>query len=198
MKRQSVDPTIEVNGHAVYAVVEGFKKHNLAPEEILTGAGILTLKKGGSFEIVADRWYLQYAWLKVFDEITQKTTPEVLFDIGTMIPNTVEFPDWVSCIRSAVKSVDVTYYKNHRRAGNIMYDDDLEKAAEGIGHYGYKRIDDENRILSVCNTRFPCDFDRGVFTALVQKYEKNAKVTHLVPEVCRKNGDDACIYEITW
>jgi hypothetical protein len=67
---------------------------------------------------------------------------------------------------------------------------------EGIGHYGY--APGEREIISVCNTPYPCDLDRGILTAMARAYEPNCRVAHDDSRPCRKRGADSCTYVVTW
>ena len=69
--------------------------------------------------------------------------------------------------------------------------------AEGIGHYGYKEVPGENRILSECRTPYPCPMDEGIVFAMARRFEPTAAVVHAA-DACRSNGDSACTYAVTW
>ena len=72
------------------------------------------------------------------------------------------------------------------------------KMSEGIGHYGFEKIDGKNMIISECNNPYPCAFDKGIITAMAQKFEVKANIIHDDSKPCRKNGADSCTYIITW
>jgi hypothetical protein len=72
---------------------------------------------------------------------------------------------------------------------------------EGIGHYGFEKIDDQ-KIKMVCDNPYPCDFDRGIITntAKIFSPDKNKfpRVEHDQSGVCRKKGDESCNYIVSW
>ena len=49
---------------------------------------------------------------------------------------------------------------------------------------------------------YPCELDRGVVTALVQRFRPPAsplsRVEHVSDARCRKNGAEACELRVTW
>ena len=69
---------------------------------------------------------------------------------------------------------------------------------EGIGHYGYEKVENKNKIISKCENPFPCYFDRGLLTAMAQKFENTAEVKHDDSKSCRRKGGESCTYIITW
>jgi len=160
---------IEVNGQTVYSVV-------VEPNE----------------------WIPQELWLRAFKEISEVIGAGALYGIGLQIPECAFFPPWVTDVHSAIRSVDVAYHLNHRRAGRVMFDPETNRMEEGIGHYGYMPIAGEPRILVKCTNPYPCDFDKGILTAMARRFASRAWVDHLEPDKCRKRGGDACTYLITW
>ena len=48
------------------------------------------------------------------------------------------------------------------------------------------------------NKVYPCDFDRGIITALASRFERASRVTHDDSAPCRKNGADSCKFIIAW
>ncbi|HOV14530.1 MAG TPA: hypothetical protein PK771_09625, partial [Spirochaetota bacterium] len=99
---------------------------------------------------------------------------------------------------SAIQSIDIAYHLNHRKNGKVLFDTQNGKMFEGIGHYGYEKVDDKNMIICECKNPYPCAFDKGIITAMAQKFESKAKVIHDDSKPCRKNGTDSCTYIVTW
>ena len=67
----------------------------------------------------------------------------------------------------------------------------------GIGDYGYTPMPGDRRILSRCDTPYPCDFDRGVLFGFALIFEKGVRIEH-EPGPCRNDSFDSCTYVISW
>ena len=79
-----------------------------------------------------------------------------------------------------------------------MFDENTGQLTEGIGHYGYDKIEGQNMIISKCNNPYPCKFDEGILTTMATKFQPNARILHDDSKPCRKNGASHCTYLITW
>ena len=79
-----------------------------------------------------------------------------------------------------------------------MFDINTKAMLEGIGHYGFEKVANEAKIVSVCENPYPCDFDRGIITAMARRLAKQALVTHDDTKPCRKLEGDSCTYVVTW
>ncbi len=145
-----------------------------------------------------DGWYSHDSWLKSFEKIAKEIGDATLQLIGMEIPENAIFPPWVKDIDSAIKAIDIAYHMNHRKNGKELFDINTGKVEEGIGYYGYRRIDNTNMIISECRNPYPCAFDFGIIMTMARKFEINANVTHDDSKPCRKNGSDSCTYIITW
>jgi hypothetical protein len=69
---------------------------------------------------------------------------------------------------------------------------------EGIGHYKMELVPNENRIIMICENPYPCEYDRGIITALANRFESLARTAHDSEAPCRKNGADSCTYVVMW
>lgn len=198
MQFKSFEKGIEVNGQTVYAIVDGFKLIKSIPFKHLKAVGIGEDAGDGNIRINPSTWYSQESWLKAFEAISKDVGDSVLYQIGLAIPKNAKFPSWVVDIDTAIKSIDIAYHINHRKNGKEMFDPATGKLTEGIGHYGYKRIAGQNKIISVCENPYPCDFDKGIVTTMAQKFQPAAKVQHDDSKPCRKKGQRSCAYIISW
>jgi hypothetical protein len=198
MQFKPFEKNIEVNGQTVYAIVDGFKDFKSLAFKHLSAASVGDVDKDGSVKIKLNSWYSQEAWLKAFESISQVISSSVIYQIGLAIPKNAKFPPWVKDIESAIQSIDIAYHMNHRKNGKELFDPANGVMSEGIGHYGYQKIDGKNMILSVCNNPYPCDFDIGILTCMSQKYQPKAVVKHDDSKPCRKNGHDSCTYIIAY
>ncbi len=188
---------IEVNGKSIYSVIESFSIARWLPGKILSECGIGKLTADAHLLIDAESWYSQKSWMRALDRIAREAGPRFLRRIGERIPENAKFPAWVRDVRGAIRSVDVAYHMNHRRDGQVMFDAETGAMLEGIGHYGYKEVPGEDRVLSECRTPYPCPMDEGILSAMASRFEPHAKVAHATSD-CRSQGDAACTYAITW
>jgi hypothetical protein len=198
MQFKPFEKGIEVNGQTAYAVVAAYNLIKTVPSQFLLKEGIGEPGPNGVVNIIPDTWYSQEAWLRAFEKIALSLGDVTLFKIGTKIPENAQFPPWVIDIESAIKSIDIAYHMNHRKNKIEMFDPETGEMMEGIGHYGFEKIENENKIVSVCKNPYPCDFDRGILTSMAKKFEPGAAIVHNDIKPCRKKGADKCTYTITW
>ncbi len=198
MQYRAFEPGIEVNGQTVNSIVDGFRFFKEVPSRILLAEGIGKQGARGLVEVDPEAWYSQEAWLRAFERIHKEMGRPNLFAIGLRIPENAKFPPTITDIHKAIASVDVAYHMNHRKHGRVMFDASKATMTEGIGHYGYEPVAGKSMIVSRCQNPYPCDFDRGILTAMARKFERAASVTHVADEPCRERGAESCTYHVTW
>ncbi len=189
---------IEVNGRTVLSVVDGLREFASLASGYLLDEGIGRPGPSGRVEVEPRGWYSQRAWLRCFERIHEQLGDGVLTRIGMAIPRSAAFPEGAGDLHGALQSIDTAYHLNHRKQGRPMFDPESGKKVEGIGHYGYERVPGQRRIISVCETPYPCAFDLGILTAVAQRFEPGARVTHADSKPCRKLRGSHCTYVITW
>ncbi|MCK4532555.1 hypothetical protein KAU39_02110 [bacterium] len=197
MQFKAFEEGIEVNGTTVNAVVDGLGQYKSLAKKYLLGVGI-GIEENGELKIEKKNWYSHDSWLKSFEEIAKEIGDATLQLIGMKIPENAIFPSWVKDIDTAIKSIDIAYHINHRKNGKMLFDIVTGKMEEGIGHYGYERVENRNMIISECKNPYPCAFDFGIIMAMARKFEIKANIVHDDSKPCRKNGADSCTYIITW
>jgi hypothetical protein len=197
MQFKAFDSGIEVNGQTVYAFVDGMGTFKNLGERYMSEVGIGRMR-GDVWTFDRDGWYPQQAWLDGFAAIAREVGDGILYKIGYAIPTNAIFPPWVVDMRSAVRAIDVAYHLNHRKNGVVLFDEATGAVREGIGHYGYEEVDGRNLIVSVSRNPYPCVFDRGIITAMAQRYDIKAMVFHDDSKPCRKNGSETCTYLVSW
>lgn len=197
MQFKAFEEGIEVNGQTVLSVVDGLGHFKTLSKKYLSNAGVGVVENG-ELIIIPDDWYSQQGWLKAFESIAREIGDTSLFKIGAAIPKNAKFPPWVKDVESAIQSIDVAYHLNHRKNGKELFDMQSGRMSEGIGHYGYEKIEGKNMIISECNNPYPCAFDNGIITAMAQQFEIKATVVHDDSKPCRKNGAESCTYIISW
>lgn len=171
-------PRVEVNGRTVLSTVNSFPS-------VMRQTAFRILKSNGIDNIKPDGWYCQKAWLDSFKEICNKYGCSTLYEIGKAIPANAKFPPNIDSIEKALGMIDVAYHMNHRN-GNIGY---------------YKLVSHnpaERKMLMQCKNPYPCDFDRGLITAMARKFKAGAMVKLDTSRPSRKSGADESWYTITY
>ncbi len=171
-------PKVEVNGETVMTTVNAFPDFmRILAIEMLESKGITKLKPG--------LWYSQKAWLDSFKEISEKFGSNTLFEIGKGIPTNAKFPSEVDSLEKGLESIDIAYHMNHRN-GEIGY-------YKVISHDQTKRT-----IVMQCKNPYPCDFDRGIITAIGRKFKPDVEVKLDESRPSRKSGAEDSWYIITY
>jgi hypothetical protein len=198
MQFKVFEPGIEVSGASLGAIIDGFKKYPTVAMKYLTKYGLVKTVAGKPAEIDRGGWYSLETWLAAYEGIANEVGPNSLFGIGKSIPENATFPPHVVDIHSAIASIDVAFHMNHRKNGVVMFNPENGSMLEGIGHYAVQPSEKENRIICVCENPYPCDFDRGIITAMANRFEPLARTAHDNEAPCRKNGADSCTYVVMW
>ncbi len=182
---------IEVNGQTVLSVVNGLGE--------MKSLGLRILERNNIRDPEPNNWYSQQDWLNAFSYFAEKVGPNTLFLIGNSIPENADFPSDIDDIEKALSSLDIAYHMNHRLAGELLFNSETGQMNEGIGHYRFNKIDDNNAEV-ICDNPYPCDFDKGIIDAVVRKFNSGSPFTNLVHAdgSCRKDGDNHCRYIVSW
>jgi len=141
----------------------------------------------GIKEIQQNSWYPQQIILDIYKTIYETIGANTLFLIGKSVPERAIFPPEIDSLRKALSSIDTAYHINNR--------------GKNIGYYKFRRTEERTAVM-VCNNPFPCDFDRGIISAMTDKFKPKgcfhkAKLTH-DEGTCRNKSDDSCTYIISW
>jgi hypothetical protein len=197
MKSSDVKSGIEVSGESLGAIMEGFKKYPTIASKYLAKFG---LTSADSRQLALDRtkWYPLRDWLSVHDGIAEEVGHNSLYSIGKNVPENAVFPPHIKDIYSAIESIDVAYHLNHRKDGVVMCNLETGMMLDGIGHYQVTRVANENKIICVCDDPYPCDFDRGIISAMANRFERQARTVHDSEAPCRKKGGESCTYIVWW
>lgn len=198
MHAKTLEPGIEVFGGFVDSVVEAFKLFPSVALKRLTSNGIGTIGARGEISIDRQGWYPLEKWLAAYEDIANSVGQRAMYQIGQQIPKNAVLPPSVNDIHSSIAAVDIGYHMNHRKNGRVMFDPTTGQKTKGLGSYGYRPVQGERRIVSICENPYPCDFDRGVLTAFANRFERLARVQHDDRAPCRKTGGESCTYTISW
>ena len=186
---------IEVNGVTINAVVNALLPIRFLVRKIFMEVGLPDIDSPTYID--KEKWYLQQNWLNAFKLIADKAGPHTMMSIGEKIPDNALFPSSITTIEQGLASIDVAYHMNHRnKDGKVLYDNG--QMIEGIGHYGFQKVVDENKILMKCENPYNCDFDKGIISKMAKSFQPNAIVSHDEFKGCRKLGSNSCTYIVVW
>lgn len=179
MKRFEIPPHVEVSGNIVLAVVEVMGAFRSVAMRIL--------EKNGIANPSSDEWYPLRSWLASFDTIVRDVGPNTLHQIGRHVANSGEIPpELLGSLHEVFGALDESYYAQHRGGGDI-------------GHYHYIGTGERSGTM-VCTTPYPSEFDRGVITALAERFEPVSLVDVRLDtsSETRTTGGLSCTYLIQW
>lgn len=169
---------VEVNGQTVLSIVNAFP-------EFLRAMGFEILGNHNINKPEHDNWYSQKDWLEAFKEVSMKFGENTLFEIGKAIPENAQFPPEIDSIDKAMAAIDVAYHMNHRNGD--------------IGFYKLVEFDEANKkIIMHCQNPYPCDFDRGIITAMGRKFKTGVEVVRDTSKPSRKDGAEDSWYIVTY
>jgi hypothetical protein len=198
MRYEQCEPGIEVNGESLGATVDAFKQYPAVVSKYLVKYGLVRTVNGKPEPVDRSSWYPLDKWLAAYQEIAKEIGLNSLYTIGKKIPENAAFPPHLTDIRSALNSMDVAYHLNHRKDGVPMFDPATGVMLDGIGHIRTQAAENERRVTVICEQPYPCEFDRGLITALANRFEPMAKTLHDNSAPCRKKGDTSCTYHVSW
>ncbi|NJM93352.1 MAG: hypothetical protein HC842_00670 [Cytophagales bacterium] len=180
---------IKVNGQTINAFIRGLGSAADLGKEILAAHGIK--------HISDTEWYPVSQYLSAYREIELEIGANTLFNIGKKIPDSAQFPPEVDNIEKGLSAIDVAFHMNHMQNGKPMFDPATGRMEEGIGHYSFQLTGDRSAQM-VCDNPYPCDFDRGIITAMARKFEPLAEVELDTTKESRKSGATSSTYIIRW
>lgn len=198
MRYDQCEPGIEVNGESLGATIDAFKQYPTVVAKYLAKYGLVKVTNGKPEAIDRSAWYPLDKWLAAYQAIAKDVGLNSLYTIGKKIPENAAFPPHLTDIRSALASLDIAYHLNHRKNGILMFDPKTGVMLEGIGHVRAEFQENERRAMLICEMPYPCEFDRGLITALANRFEPMAKTVHDNNAPCRKKGDSNCTYIVSW
>jgi hypothetical protein len=187
-----ITPNVEVNGQTVLSVANGLNA--------MKNLGLKILEENGISNPKPEAWYSQGLWLNSFKQISEKIGDKTLNIIGKSIPDNAKFPPEINDIYKALASIDIAYHMNHRLNNNILFNITTGKMFEGIGHYNYRKISD-NEIEIKCDNPYPCEFDKGIIEQMAKRFKPAGafiRIDHDELKGCRKKGGNICTYLISW
>jgi len=187
---RAFDPRVEVNGRTILSVLEAIPDYKEYALGVLEKNGIQGLHRGS--------WHAQQNWLDAFRDIAGEIGVFTLYAIGRCIPDSADWPSDVVTLEGGLASIDIAYHMNHRIGTVPMFDAETGKMVEGIGHYAVRKLGPGHADL-VCDTPYPCDFDKGILAATANKFKAARDIVSIreSPD-CRKTGAPSCTYTVRW
>jgi hypothetical protein len=179
---EAFDPSVEVQGQTILAVVDGALARF---SEDYRERGRAALAENGIRDPAPGAWYPQQAWLNTFETIADDLEPHLLDRLGEQIPHVAPWPNGVSDVDAGLRAIDDAYQRNHRGGE--------------IGSYSFERTDDRTGTVT-CTNPYPCEFDRGLVRAVARSYAPVESFVFIEEreDRCRRHGDDACTYTVSW
>lgn len=174
MAAEARGETITPLTKALSEISETFEKK---AEETLANHGITNLE--------ANEWYPMTSTLAVFEEIADTVGENTIREVGKQIPKEAEWPPSIETVEGGITSIGEAYEMNHRGGE--------------IGYYEAEPLE-EQTVKVTCKNPYSCSFDRGILKGVVSEFGDGAQ-SALVQEKgdsCRKDGDDKCVYHVTW
>ncbi|QSQ12660.1 hypothetical protein [Myxococcus landrumensis] len=170
---------VEVIGQSILSIVNGM--------ELAQARALRILAENGISPLEAKSWYPMPALLKSFSLVFEKIGPSTVRTIGRKIPENAQFPPDIDTLEKVLRAVDPTYRMNHRGKGHI-------------GGYHFEGVDKRNAKMR-CDNPYPCDLDYGLLEAITDRFRPKdslwVRIEH-DPKSCRRRGDTACVYTISW
>lgn len=170
------DPTVEVRGVMIAAFL------------LAEGEGVrLILEDLGAANVDPFEWYTQQWALDLLREVGRREGgSRNLVYIGMAIAEQAEFPPHITNVEGALNLIGAIYQLHHR--GGKM------------GYYNVKRIGPQHLTVECCNP-YPSDYDYGLIYAITKRFRPR-RSTFLVRRdedtASRTNGDDTCLFHVTW
>jgi hypothetical protein len=174
---RAFSPTAEVLGQAVLCIVGGMAANRVRAQQLLAEHGVDPLDP--------QRWYPQQRVLDALRAIFERIGPLTVRGIGRQMFDCAPFPK-APMLEEALRGIQRTYEAHHRHGDIGHYR--VEPAGPGSAHV-------------VCLNPYPCDFDLGLVEAVAERnrplHSLRVRVVH-APGDCRKRGQDACTYVVSW
>jgi hypothetical protein len=176
------DANVEVSGNAVLSVIDAFPA-------FLQPMAINVLNHKGIVDPQPDQWYPQASLLEVFSDIGIKFGEHTLFEMGKAFYGRFHINRDNLTLQSALELLSIVFEQNHR-GGNA-------------GYYQLNSFDAINHCaVLVAKNPYPCDFDRGLVSALARNFIPQGALFIEVmvdkDKPCRKKGATESWYNISW
>lgn len=172
------EPNVEVNGETILASVHSFPS-------FMQFVAMKILEYNGIKNPCPGYWYSQQSWLNVIREMSEKYGTNTIFEIGKAVPEKALFPSNIESVDEAIASIDILHKMNHRNGDAGFYElVDRDYATQKITVHS--------------KTPYPCDYDRGLITAIARKFKKGVVVEVDQSRLNRSAGCDDAWYIVSY
>ncbi|MFY0687259.1 MAG: hypothetical protein JXQ90_08845 [Cyclobacteriaceae bacterium] len=178
---EAFDKSTEVSGRSIVAFINAFPNRREIMESILARHDIENPDK--------DHWYPMSLWLEVLQELTERLSSRIIFDIGQAMIKSIKIPSHIESLRDALRYLNVAYRASHRNGD--------------IGGYELWEFNEKRRIALIeCTNPYPSEMDRGIISAITARYKPHdghfANVTLDKSAPSRKDGAESCTFIVSW
>ena len=163
----------EVNSDLITEIIKYTGNYEILAIEILEEHDI-------NIDLLDNEWINIQQWMDAFKEITSRLGPSEVGKIGKKIAENFSIEDKMA-MADALELLQEKYDNHHQGK---------------VGKYEIVELGN-NLAQVICNTPYPCTFDREMIKVIAQKVSKEAKIKH-VPSSCRALGGNQCIYLVKW
>ena len=176
---QASSPSDRVSGASLLAAIDTLG--------VWRARGIKILEEHGIVDPQPTEWYPWQAYLDALRYIYEKVGPATVGEIGKKLVAGNAFPPTIDSIEAALSTLDHDYRLRHHGAD--------------IGSFRFERTGTREGAMTIRNP-YPCELDRGVVTALAQRFRPPAspltRVEHVDAARCRKQGAACCELRVSW
>ncbi len=188
---------VEVHGQDILSFMDALGTFASIGDRLLQDLKIGTVVDG-RYRIVPGNWYPLTDKIRILAEVKTRVGATTVRRVGEKIPDNAIFPPSIKDVHSAIAAIDVAYHMNHRKDGVVMFDGKTGKMIEGIGHYGYRAVPGQDRIISVCDSPNLSEYDEGILLAMARRFEATATVDLDPSKPTRRAGGSSCTFVVTW
>ena len=189
---------VEVHGQDILSFMGALGDFMSIGQRLLQDLKIGTRASDGQYVITPGVWYALRDKIRILIAVKERVGTTTLRRVGEKIPENALFPPSIVDIHSALRAIDIAYHMNHRKDGKPLIDLETGTITDAIGHYGYQAVPGERRIISICDSPNPSEYDEGILFAMARRFEPKASVV-LDPEApTRRAGGRSCRFVVEW
>jgi len=127
-------------------------------------------------------WYDLDPYLHVVEALLDSVGSVTLRRVGRGVPGALGLAPATATVADALAALDRYHAGSHRGEA---------------GHYTLSLAGDGRGILD-CRTPYPCALDRGLVEGVLDTHGRSAVADVAESGACRRDGAEACRYELAW
>ncbi|WP_394840916.1 serine/threonine protein kinase [Pendulispora brunnea] len=176
-------------------LLSAFRLMPAAVHTILAKHGLGEFASDGKFVPHPQTWWPVATYAAVTREVAAALGSTKTMELVKLVTQYHDLSTSVRDIHSALQDLDPAFRMRHRKDGKPL--GDPAGPDEPLGHFQYRGEPGANLVAIESDYPYACDWERGCLFGIVRRFEPHSLVEHATGP-CRKNGDDRCIYHITW